>query len=163
EQVNALRLIGQRLASSLDLYQVIDSVAESALKLVKATDVHIFPFDPETKHFSQGVGVWSDGHRGPIMNQPRPDGLSARVTQLRRPIIINDAENDMLYQSQQARAWRLKAIGGFPIIKSERLIAVMNVAFLEPHQFTQEEQEALLVLTDQAAIAIDNALLYQQV
>lgn len=163
EQVNALRLIGQRLASSLDLMQVMDSIAESALKQVKASDVHIFPYDPDTQHFSQGVGVWADGHRGTIMNLPRPDGLSARVTRLRRPIIINDAEYDALFETPQAKAWRLKAIAGFPIIKSERLLAVMNIAFLEPHQFSEQEQDALLVLTDQAAIAIDNALLYQQV
>src|SRR5581483_2968897 len=105
----------------------------------------------------------SDGHRGAIVNVPREDGLSARVARLKRPIILNDAENDPLYQSVQARMWGIKAIGGFPIIKADRLIAVMNVAFLAPHRFTQEDEQALLVLTDQAAIAIDNARLYHQV
>lgn len=163
EQVNSLRDIGQRLASSLELDQVMDAVGESALKIVKATDVHLFPYDEDTQQFSAGVGIWSDGHRGTVINLPRADGISAYVAKTKRSLIINDAENHPLFQSLQARAWSLKAIAGFPIIKADRVIAVMNVAFLEPHTFTQQEQEALLVLTDQAAIAIDNARLYNQV
>lgn len=163
EQVNTLRDIGQRLASSLELDQVLDAVCESALKIVRATDVHIFLYDQDLQQFSRGVGVWSDGHRGALVNLPRPDGLSAQVAGARRPVIINDAESHALFQTVQARAWALKAIAGFPIIKADRMIAVMNVAYLEPHQFTRDEQESLLAMCDQAAIAIDNARLYQQV
>lgn len=163
DQVNTLRDIGQRLASSLDLQAVLDAVCESALRIVRATDAHIFMFDPDTGQFSNGVAVWSDGHRGTVLSSPRSDGLSARVAHTKKPVIIDDAENDLLFQSLQARAWSLKAIAGFPVIKSNRVIAVMNVAFLEPHQFTNEEQQALLLLADQAAIAIDNAGLYLQV
>lgn len=163
EQVNTLRDIGQRLASSLELDQVLDAVGESALKIVRATDIHIFPYDEDLGQFSTGVGVWSDGHRGTVVNAPRADGLSARVVATKRPVIINDAETDPLFQSLQARAWALKAIAGFPIVKAERVIAVMNVAFLDAHKFTPDEEQSLLVLCDQAAIAIDNARLYLQV
>jgi GAF domain-containing protein len=163
EQVSMLREIGQRLASTLDLSAVLDAVCESALRIVKATDAHIFLYDPDTEQFSNGVAVWADGHRGTVLSLPRSDGLSARVVRSKAPIIIDDAESNPLFQSLQARAWSLKAIAGFPIIKSNRVIAVMNVAFLQPHQFTDEEQQALLLLADQAAIAIDNAGLYLQV
>lgn len=163
EQVNALREIGQRLASSLDLEAVMDAVVESALQLVKATDSHIFLYDSETRQFSDGAAVWADGHREMVVSVPRSDGLSARVAATGRPVIINDAESHPLFQSLQARAWGLKAIAGFPIIKSDRVLAVMNVAYLEPHHFTREEEQSLLALADQAAIAIDNALLYLQV
>ncbi len=163
DQVNTLRDIGQRLASSLDLNAVLDAVCASALRIVGATDAHIFMYDAETQQFSNGVGVWSDGHRGAVLSKPRTEGLSFQVARAASPILINDAENHPLYQSLQARAWSLKAIGGFPIIKSKRVIAVMNVAFLEPHEFTEQEQQALLLLADQAAIALDNAALYLQV
>lgn len=160
EQVNLLRDTGQRLTALLDLNQVLDAVCASALRLVKATDVHIFMYDANAAQFSQGVGVWADGHRGTVVSAPRADGLTARVAQTKQPVIINNAAQDPLFQSLQARAWALKAIAGIPIIKSERVLAVMNVVFLEPHEFTTQEQESLLVLADQAAIAIDNAGLY---
>jgi GAF domain-containing protein len=94
---------------------------------------------------------------------PRPNGFSARVAQTKQPLIINEADSHAFFQTLQARAWALKAIAGFPIIKSDRVIAVMNVVFLEPHRFTRVEEEALLGLSDHAAIAIDNAQLYHQV
>lgn len=163
EQVNTLRDTGQRLASSLDLDQVLDAVGESALQIVHATDVHIYPYDEDVHQFAPGVGVWSDGHRGTVVHLPRLEGISTRAAQTKRPVILNDAESHPLYQSLQARAWALKAIASFPIIKSDRVIGVMNIAFLEPHHITRQEEESLLVLSDQAAIAIDNARLYQQV
>ncbi|MBI4671843.1 MAG: GAF domain-containing protein [Chloroflexi bacterium] len=162
-QVNTLRDIGQRLASSLDLNEVLDAVCESALRIVNATDAHIFLYDEDLEQFSKGIGVWRDGHRGTVVNTPRPEGLSAYVAHTKQPLILNDAENHPLFQSLQARAWTVKAIAGFPVIKSDRLIAVMNIAFLEPHEFSADEQQALHVLADQAAIAIDNARLYLQV
>lgn len=163
EQLNKLRSIGQRLAATLDLAQVLDAVGESALKMVGATDVHIFLYDPAARQFSPGVGVWSDGHRGTVVQLPRPDGFTARVATTSLPLIINDAEQNPLFASAQARSWKLQAIAGFPIIKSDRVIAVLNAAFLEPHHFTADQEQAMLLLADQAAIAIDNALLYQQV
>lgn len=163
QQVNNLRDIGQRLASSLELDQVLDAVGESALKIVSATDAHIYPYDQDTGQFLPGVGVWSDGHRGTVVATPRPDGLSARVVKSKRPLIINDAENNALYQTLQARTWGLKAIAGFPLVKAERVVGVLTVAFLEPHHFSLQEEEPLLVLADQAAIALDNARLYMQV
>ncbi len=162
-QVNHMRDIGQRLASSLELDEVLDAVGQSALKIVSATDAHIYPYDEDTGQFQPGVGVWSDGHRGTVVNTPRPDGLSSRVVKTKHPIIIDDAENSALFQTLQAQTWGLQAIAGFPLIKSDRVLGVLNVAFLEPHQFTSQEQEALLVLADQAAIALDNARLYNQV
>lgn len=162
-QVSTLREVGQRLASSLELEQVLTSVAESALRLVQANDVHIFPYDQDARRFSAGVGVWADGHRGTVVGRPREDGLSARVARTRRPVIVNDAEHDPLFQSPEARAWKFKSIAGFPVIKSNRVLAVMNVAFLQPHRFAHDQEQALHLLTDQAAIAIENARLYQQV
>lgn len=162
-QVNTLHDIGQQLASSLDLIQVLDAVCASALRLVQATDAHIFIYDQDLEQFSTGVAVWSGGHRGTVMSTPRADGLSARVARAKRPLIIQDAANEPMFQSPQAKAWGLEAIAGFPIIKADRVIAVLNVAFLEPHEFSSEEQQSLLVLADQAAIAIDNARLYRQV
>ncbi|MCC7163146.1 MAG: GAF domain-containing protein [Anaerolineae bacterium] len=163
QQVSNMRDIGQRLASLLGLDQVLDAVGASALKIVNATDAHIYPYDEDTAQFLPGAGVWSDGHRGTVVNTPRPDGLSARVVKTKRPIIIDDAENDPLFQSLQAKTWGLASIASFPLIKAARIVGVLNVAFLEPHHFTPQEQEALLVLADQAAIALDNARLYTQV
>lgn len=163
EQVNTLRDIGQRLASSLELDQVMDAVGESALRVVKATDVHLYTYDEDLDQFGTGIGVWADGHRGTVLAIPRGEGISSMVARTKRPLIVNNAESHPLFQSLQARAWAIKAIASFPIIKADRLIAVMNVAFLDPHEFTRQEEEALGVLCDQAAIAIDNARLYQQV
>lgn len=162
EQMNVLSDIGRRLSSTLELNQVLDSVCDSALRLVKATDAHVFPYDEVENRFLSGAGVRSDGRRGTAVTLPRADGLSARVVHTKKPILIPDAEHHPLFQSPEARAWSLQSIAGFPLMRSHHVVGVMNVAFTERHLLTQEQEQALLVLADQAAIAIDNARVYQQ-
>lgn len=162
EQMNVLSDIGRRLSSTLELNQVLESVCESALRLVKATDAHVFPFDEGEDRFLSGAGVWSDGRRGTVVSLPRANGLSAEVVHTKKPIIIADTEHHPLFQSPEARAWALQSIAGFPLIRSNQCVGVLNVAFTERHSVTREQAQALLVLADQAAIALDNARLYQQ-
>ncbi|MGB8643756.1 MAG: GAF domain-containing protein [Anaerolineae bacterium] len=164
EEVNTLREISQRLASTLELQPVLEAIGEGALRLVKATDAHLFAYDQEANSFTTGVGVWADGHRGLVVSLPRTEGgLSAMVVKGKQPVIINDAENHPFYSSLQSRSWGVKAIAGFPLKKADRVLGVLNVAFLEPHQFSDEEVSALIALGDQAAVAVENARLYTQV
>lgn len=163
QELDAQRAIGEQLASSLQLDTVLDTIAENARRLIDANDVHLFLYDQTYGKFGTGVGVWKDGQRRLAVSAPRETGLSRTVARVGHPILIDNVEQHPLFASSEARAWKIKSIAGFPIKKGDRVVGVLNAAFVVPHHFTEHERDALLALATQAALAIDNASLYDQV
>jgi len=164
KRLQKLAMVAAAVTSSLDLNQVLDAIATSALQLVNATDVHIYLYDRETGVFTFGAAFWEDGRRTPAVEQPRPHGLTATVARTGKRIVIDDATTHPLFQDEVARQWGVKSIAGFPLLRVHRVVGVLTVAFLhEHHRFTEDELYVLSLLADQAAIAIDNAQLHEEV
>jgi GAF domain-containing protein/anti-sigma regulatory factor (Ser/Thr protein kinase)/HAMP domain-containing protein len=161
-ELEALQRTSLQLASSLDRSAVLGTIAASALALVGGSDCHIFLYDEETGTFSFGTALWEDGRREPAVSAPRPDGLTATVARKGKPLVIDDAGHHSLYQSPKAQKWGVQSIAGFPLIRANRVVGVFTTAFLKPHTFDPGELRVLGLLADQAAVAIENARLYEQ-
>lgn len=156
-ELEALRLASLHLTSRLDLQEVLDVLLEQTLRLVDAHDAHIFFYDGE--HPSFGAALWANGTQGQPISRPRPYGLTSTVARSKEPIVISDVNRHPLFKD-----WKWGgAIVGLPLRVGERVIGVMNVAFREPRVFDESELRLLELLAAQAAIAIQNAQLYQQV
>ena len=163
ERLQKLAMVATAVTSSLDLNQVLNAIATSALQLVNATDVHIYLYDAETGTFTFGAAFWENGRRTPAAEQVRPHGLTATVARTGKRIVIDDAATHPLFQDEVAKRWGIKSIAGFPLLRAHRVVGVLTVAFLhQPHRFTDDELYVLSLLADQAAIAIDNAQLHEE-
>lgn len=160
-ELTALQEIGLHIGASLDIWSVLDTIAQNALKLVRADDAHIFLYDAQQDEFIFGTALWKDGRRTPIVTQPRPDGLTVRALRSPKPIVINNAQAHPLFTSRPD--WGVRAIAGFPLRRADRPLGVFTIAFLTPHTFTTEELRVLTLLSDQAASALDNARMYQEI
>lgn len=164
ERLRKLAMVTAAVTSSLDLNQVLDAIATSALQLVNATDVHIYLYDAKTDNFTFGSAFWENGRRTPAVEQVRPKGLTATVARTAKRIVIEDATSHPLFQDEVSTEWGIKSIAGFPLLRAHRVVGVLTVAFLhEHHRFTEDELYVLSLLADQAAIAIDNAQLHEEV
>jgi diguanylate cyclase (GGDEF)-like protein/PAS domain S-box-containing protein len=159
-ELEALQHTSLQITSSLDPSAVLDTIAQSALSLVGATNCHIYLYDEASETFTFGTALWEDGRREAAVKVPRRDGLTATVAQGSQAIVINDAPHHPLYATPEAQNWDVQAIAGFPLKRVGRVLGVFTIAFLEPHTFSEEELRVLGLLADQAAIAIENARLY---
>ncbi len=161
-ELQVLQRTSLQLTSSLALPAVLDSIVESALTLVKANNCHIYLYDEEIQTFTFGAALWQDGRREAAVQSLRSDGLMATVAREGKPLVIDDARNHPLYASPEAKKWHVRAIAGFPLKRADQVLGTFAIAFLQPHIFSPEEVRVLGLLTNQAAIAIENAQLYQQ-
>jgi two-component system NtrC family sensor kinase len=161
-ELTALREVSLQVARSLDLSRVLDTIAKSAVELVKASDAHIFLYDEEKGEFTFGTGVWRSDEEGQVFTQVRKDGLTATVARRGEPVVINEARTHPLYSDEASQEWGMEAIAGLPLKRADRVSGVFNVAFLEPHTFDEDELRLLTLLADQAAIAIENARLHEE-
>ncbi|MFQ5399073.1 MAG: GAF domain-containing protein [Anaerolineae bacterium] len=162
KELSALHEIILKLNTPLNLSVVLDTITESALNLVDATDLHIYLYDAESDTFSFGSALWQDGRREAAVESLRPDGITATVVKQARPIVISDASSHPLYQSEEAQSWGICAIAGFPLKHGNQVIGAFTITYLHPHTFTDDELLLLDLLAEQAAVAVRNARLFAE-
>jgi len=152
----SLRNASLQLTMNLSLDAVLDSILESALELLSADDTHVFLYEHGVLSFAAAL---FDGHQQnePYMH-PRPHGLTYRVAREGTLLVVNDTMTDPLFED---RRWEGSIIG-LPLKIGNQVLGVMTVGLKRSHTFSEDEIRALKFLGDQAAIAIQNAKLYEQ-
>jgi PAS domain S-box-containing protein len=96
----------------------------------------------------------------------RTGGLTGWVIRNRKPLHLNDITRDKLpdtpipfYQNQQnTHSWL-----GIPLIVKDRVLGALSIQSFSPNAFSEEQRKFLETLTNQAAIAIDNANLFETI
>jgi signal transduction histidine kinase len=162
-QMENLRQASLTLTASLDLKEVLDTIAECALDLVPGMrNCHIFLYQTENgEKLIFGTALWGDGKRNKPFSNPRTDGLTMTVAKSGNPIMVPDLRSDPLYAGTPS-SWSGSIIG-LPLKIGDRVVGVMNVSHIQPGAFSDSDIRMLRLLGDQAAIAIENARLYEAV
>jgi len=153
----AVQRTSSTLTASLDLPTVLDSILASAHDLVPADLAHIFLYDGKTLSFGAASG--REGRWDKPFAEPRRDGLTYRVAETGRPQVVEDIHTHSLYKDSPEK-WR-GSIVGLPLKVKQRIVGVMNISRFERQPFNDEELRILEMLADQAAIAVENARLYE--
>jgi GAF domain-containing protein len=161
-ELSALQQVSLQITASLDTWSVLEIIAQTTLTLTQADDVHIYLYEAGSDTLIFGTALWRDGSRQAAVEAPRREGLTWQVVRGRQPIIINDASAHPLFTSAAARGWGLQSIAGLPLKRADEVLGVFTVAFTKPHFIDADETRLLTLLSDQAAIAVANARLYEQ-
>ncbi|PWH18060.1 MAG: hypothetical protein DDG59_06755 [Anaerolineae bacterium] len=165
QQANMLETLRQTslsLTSELDLDAVLHQILNTLSHFFSdIRNAYIFLYSPESETALRfGAELHLDGHK-PIRHvKPRPNGLTIQVAHSGKMVVVNDMTDHPLFQEMDNN-WN-GAIVGIPLKIGERVVGVMNVSFPTPRQFSSLELNLLEFLGDQAAIAIENASLYQK-
>lgn len=156
-ELEALHRASLHLTASLELQPVLEAILRHTLELVPADNAHVFFYDGEELSF--GAAMWAGGAERETYAEPRPQGLTYAVACSGERIVIPDVDEHPLFEG---RRWG-GAVVGLPLVVGDTVRGVMNVAYEGPHAFGRGELNVLDLLADQAAIAIHNARLYEQV
>ena len=159
EELEILHQASLQVTSSLELDPVLDAIQATALKLrPDALNAHIFLYDGTRLRF--GSALWAGERQQTPHAEPRQDGLTYAVARSRQRSVIPDVNRDACF----FKNWNWDgAIIGLPLRRGDEVLGVMNVAYAKPHVFDEQELWVLELLADQAAVAINNARLYQMI
>ena len=158
---NVLEVISR---SAFDLHAVFGTVVESSVRLCGAHRAIIYRFDGEllrmTAAFnaSQEFKEWIE--RNPI--RPGRHTAAARAALERRMIHIPDILDDPDYTYGGRFIERIRTVLGVPILKGDELLGAMVIYHLEVRPFTDKQIALVETFADQAAIAIENVRLLDQ-
>jgi len=67
------------VTASLDLWSVLDTIAQNALALTRSDYTHIFLHDPDKNELVFGAALRKDGAREPVLPNAEPEGLTWQV------------------------------------------------------------------------------------
>ena len=158
-ELDALRKLSLNLTSSLDMPTVLDAIVLEAMRLVTDTRaVHIFLYRNGILEF--GAALRPNG-TSIVFSGPRQNGLTYTVARSGKTILIEDILNYPLYEGAPAD-WGGSIIG-IPLKMDETVVGVMNLSRSTVGGFNSAELRLLNLLADQAAVAISNASLHQQI
>ena len=92
------------------------------------------------------------------------NSISGDVLTKRKPIAVYDVQKEDRYGFKDlAIKEKLTSMLAVPMIMKDKAIGVINVYTNEVHEFTKEEMNALQIIANQAAIAIENTNLVEDV
>lgn len=164
-RMSALRAIDRAISASMDMRMSLEILLGEVLSQLGVDAVAVLllnPTDPMLEYFA------GKGFRTPAINQTRirlGEGFAGQVGMERKVIHVPDLARVM---DQFKRASLLKdeefvAYFGVPLIAKGMLKGVLEIFHRTPLESDQEWENYLEMLGGQAAIAIDNAQLFDGV
>ena len=151
--------------SAFDLQAVFETVAENSVRLCEADRALIFRFDGELLRMAVAYNTSPEFKKFLEQNpiQLGRHSSSARAALERRTIHIPDVWADPEYTYGAKDAEAIHTVLSVPILKGDNLLGVMTIYHLDGiRPFTDKQIALVETFADQAAIAIDNVRLLDE-
>ena len=161
-----LRLIeiSRDLASTLDLDTLLADIVHAAADITGAEAASILLYDDTARqlYFQIATNIDEPTMRGLIV--PLDKSIAGWIVTNRQSVRIDDAQKDARFfgDIDQTIAYSTKSLLGIPLITKNKVVGVLEVVNKKKGRFTDPDESMLTVLGAQAAVAIENARLFQQ-
>ena len=161
-----LRLIeiARDLASTLDLDTLLNDIVRASADITHAEAASILLYDDTSRqlYFQVATNIDEPTMRGLIV--PLDNSIAGWIVNNRQSLRIDDAHKDNRFFSDvdQTLAHTTKSLLGIPLITKNKVVGVLEVINKKRGRFTGPDESMLAVLGAQAAVAIENARLFQQ-
>jgi GAF domain-containing protein/ActR/RegA family two-component response regulator len=156
-----LRNVGEVIASRLELAAVLEAVVAGAMRLLGTQHTQIILWDGGSQRLRLGAALGTEAERVRHDTFELGRGANGTVALTRQPLILNE------YQSTphaHADYPDVLATITVPVLYGDRLLGVLHSHTTEPaRKFTPDDLRLFQMLAAQAAIAIENARLYDAV
>src|SRR5262249_41054966 len=153
--------------STFDLQAVLDTLAESAVRLCSADRSVIRRRVGDTYPLAATFGFSPEqrAHREQYSKTPDPGSIFGRTLVEGRTVHIPDLLADPRYKQpgDVANVFGVRAGLGVPLMREGNVVGVLTVVRDEPRAFTQKQIELAETFADQAVIAIENVRLFDEV
>jgi signal transduction histidine kinase len=163
KQLQAVNAAGLALTSELDRAEVLQRVADQARLVANAKYAALGVFDEDGNVATFTTSGISPEQRARIGPLPRGRGLLGFLQSERRPIRLRDLHEHPASVGFPKEHPVMRSFVGTPILlRGETLGNLYLTEKQGADEFSQDDLEALQTLAAQAAIAIENARLYEQ-
>lgn len=143
---------------------VLDEILRQVQRVVSYSAANITLLKKGTLHIArhQGYSLFSSREIIPNLKQYLVDlPLDAQVVQSRQPLVVPDTYQNPYWVTTEESVW-IKSFIAVPICLRDRVLGLLRLDSDTPNKFSTEDLKRLQPLANAAAIAMDNARLYDQ-
>ena len=162
-QLEALQQVGLELTAQLNLDTLLHFIVSQAIELAGGAAGGLDLYRPERDLLERAVAVgYGVTPLGIILH--RGEGLSGQIWETGEPLIVDNYQ----HWEGRAAAWEdhpipITASVGVPVRWGEKFLGVLHVASDSARTFSPADAESLSLFATQAAVAIRNTRLYEEV
>jgi signal transduction histidine kinase len=164
--LTVLQDVARNLTSELDLNKLLREILHSAVRVLKASAGSLLLWDDATNELVFAV---TDGGAGEALEgqrMPANKGIAGWVFTHRQPEIVHDVRSNQRFYNaiDESLGYRTSSLVAVPMITKGQGIGVLEVLNKKSgERFNENDRDILYALAGQAAIAVVNARLYQEI
>jgi signal transduction histidine kinase len=156
--------IARDLASTLDLDVLLSRIVHAAAEISGAEAASILLFDDTSRqlYFQVATNMDESTRRGIVV--PLEGSIAGWIVNNRQTVRIANVHDDPRFFSnvEETTGFSTESILGIPLVTKNKIVGVLEALNKPKGKFTDTDESMLLVLGAQAAVAIENARLFQQ-
>ncbi|MCX6339628.1 MAG: sigma-54-dependent Fis family transcriptional regulator [Candidatus Aureabacteria bacterium] len=156
----------QEVSSTRDKAKLLESIVLSATKVIECKNSCLMLLHPESQELVAHVIVGDDKQ---VMREVRfkvGEGIAGWVAKHAEAVLSNNVQSDPRYSKKldEITDMPLQSILCLPLVSKGKMLGVLNIINKpEGGRFTEEDLHLAQAFAAQAAIAIDNANLYDAI
>lgn len=164
KQLNTLIKLSALINSSLDIAEIRKKAIEAATKLVNTEAGSLLFLDEETDDLYFDVAIGEKGERVKTIRLKKGQGIAGWVAENNEPVIVNDVCNDPRFfkGADEKSGFTTKSMICVPVKTKHKLVGVLQAINKKGASFNADDLELLAALSNQIAVAIENARLYDE-
>jgi len=160
----ALKDVTEELSSTLDLEDITRSVVEKAFNIIGRSDRALLFLINEVK---QELGLFASRQidAQPPIKAKKGEVFDTWILKQRKPLLIEDLDNDFRFSPEALKDPKdreFKSIIGVPVMSEKKITGVLRLDSAKKAMYTQDDLRLLNIISDLAAVSIENARLYQR-
>lgn len=164
EELSLVFRMGQEMFSNVNIENISKVMVENVTKL---TNSEICTLLLEDRATSEYIPIYAKGIKKEFLDKMRyklGESISGWVMEKREPLVIYDIENNVWFKEQNKGEYFVYSLASIPLAVKDKVIGVLNLSNKAVKQkYTEEEIAFIKGMANQAALAIQNADLYEQV
>jgi PAS domain S-box-containing protein len=170
-ELTTLLEISHTVASTLELKPLLRLIFDQLKSVMNYTSAAIFTLEDEELVLVEYEAPVPQRPAQPLRLPLEQAGAGLDVIRCREPVIVGDVKGDIpLAQALRGvTVGDVKAIFGYarswmaiPIMSKDRVIGMLSLTYGEPNHYTPHHASLAQTIANQAAIAIENAKLYEE-